>query len=146
VAQADRQPELVALDAFVGEWSTEAVHRLLPDTVVTGRMSYTWLEGERFLLQRATMDHPDFPDALGVLGFTDDELTAHYFDSRGVFRVYRVAVEDDALRMWRDEPGFSQRMVARLSEDGSTITATAQLSQDDASWEDDLSVTYTRVT
>ncbi len=64
------------------------------------------LEGERFLIQRARAQHPDFPDSVSIIGVTErdrvgrnsdaapavtaEHLTMHYFDSRGVFRVYRA--------------------------------------------------------
>jgi hypothetical protein len=117
---------------------------MLPSTVVTGRTTYEWLDGERFLIQRSSMDHPDFPDSISVVGIVDDALTAHYFDSRGVFRIYRIAMEGDRLRMWRDERGFSQRLEARLSDDGSTLAGVWQLSRDDETWDDDLAITFTR--
>jgi hypothetical protein len=143
--QTPRNPDLTAFDRLVGEWALEATHPMFPATVANGRMTYEWLEGERFLIQRSSNDHPDFPDSVSVIGFADDELTAHYFDSRGVFRVYRVAMEGDTLRMWRDEPGFSQRLDAKLSDDGTTLAGVWQLSRDDATWDDDLAVTFTRV-
>ena len=114
--QTERSPELAAFDRLVGEWTFEATHPMVPSTVVHGHMTFEWLEGERFLVQRSSNDHPDFPDSISVIGFADEEeLTAHYYDSRGVFRIYRIAMEGDTLRMWRDEPGFSQRMEGTLS-------------------------------
>jgi len=142
--QEARNPELTALDPLAGEWLSEATHPMFPSTVVTGRMTYEWLEGERFLIQRSSTDHPDFPDSISVIGFADDELTAHYFDSRGVFRIYRVAMEGDTLRMWRDAPGFSQRLEARLSNHGATLAGTWQLSRDNETWDDDLAITFVR--
>jgi hypothetical protein len=141
--QTERNPRLAAFDRLVGEWTTEATHPMFPATVVTGRVTYEWLEGERFLIQRSTMDHPDFPDSISVVGFAEDQLTAHYFDSRGVFRIYRVAMEGDTLRMWRDETGFSQRLEAKLSDDGTTLAGVWQLSRDDETWDDDLAITFT---
>jgi hypothetical protein len=142
--QVARNSELAALDPLVGEWTSEATHPMFPSTVVSGHMTYEWLAGERFLIQRSSTDHPDFPDSISVIGFADDELTAHYFDSRGVFRIYRVAMEGDTLRMWRDAPGFSQRLEARLSNDGTTLAGVWQLSRDDETWDDDLAITFVR--
>jgi hypothetical protein len=135
---------LEAFDSLIGEWTVEATHPMLPSTMVTGRTTYEWLEGRRFLIQRSSMDHADFPDSISVVGFVDDELTGHYFDSRGVFRIYRVAMEGDTLRMWRDHPGFSQRLEAKLSDDGTTLAGVWQLSRDDETWHDDLAITFTR--
>lgn len=143
--QTERDPELAAFDSLVGEWTVEATHPAFPTTVVNGRMTYEWLEGERFLVQRSSNDHPDFPDSISVIGFADgEELTAHYFDSRGVFRIYRIAMEGDTLRMWRDAPGFSQRLEAKLSDDGSRLAGVWQLSRDDETWDEDLAIAFTR--
>jgi hypothetical protein len=139
-----RDPWSAAFDRLVGEWASEATHPMFPSTVVRGRMTYEWLEGERFLIQRSSNDHPDFPDSISVVGVVEGELTAHYFDSRGVFRVYRVAMEGDTLRTWRDAPGFSQRSKMKLSDDGATLAGVWQLSRDDETWDDDLAITFTR--
>jgi steroid delta-isomerase-like uncharacterized protein len=141
---AERSPDLAAFDRLVGAWTYEATHPMLPSTVIRGRMSFRWLEGERFLVQRSSNDHPDVPDSISVIGFADEELNAHYFDSRGVFRVYRVAMEGDMLRMWRDAPGFSQRLEARLSDDGTTLAGVWQVSRDGETWDDDLAISFAR--
>jgi hypothetical protein len=139
-----RSPELAAFDSLVGEWTAEATHPMSPSTVVNGQMTYEWLAGERFLVQQWSNDHPDFPDSISVIGVVDEELVAHYFDSRGVFRIYRIAMEGGTLRMWRDAPGFSQRLEAKLTDDGRTLAGVWQLSRDDETWADDLAVTFTR--
>jgi hypothetical protein len=46
------------------------------------------MPGEQFLIQRWEVDHPDAPDGLAVIGAADDGYVQHYFDSRGVARVY----------------------------------------------------------
>lgn len=133
--------------ALVGEWATEAIHPSLPDTVVPGRASVEWLEGERFVILRSRNEHPDFPDSVSIIGATDEEesLTMHYFDSRGVFRVYRATMEDGVWRFWGDGPsGFSGRFSGSLSEDGDTLSGLHQLSRDESTWEDDLAITYRR--
>ncbi len=47
----DDQLALEHLEAWVGERETEATHPMLPDTVVPGRITVEWLEGEKFLLR-----------------------------------------------------------------------------------------------
>jgi hypothetical protein len=61
-------PSLRALSALIGEWTTEATHPAFPSTVVLGRSTFEWLEGERFLIARARSDHPDFPDSISIIG------------------------------------------------------------------------------
>jgi hypothetical protein len=132
---------------LVGAWTTEAIHPSLPDTVVPGRTSVEWLEGERFLILRSRNEHPDFPDSVSMIGATDEEesLTKHYFDSHGVFRVYRVSLDDGVWRIWGDGPsGFSGRFSGSFSDDGATRSGVHQLSRDGSTWDDDLAITYRR--
>lgn len=68
----------------------------------------------------------------------------HYFDSRGVFRVYELSADAEALRFSRSAPGFSQRFTGRFEDGGNTIVGRWQASQDDVRWEEDLSITYRR--
>jgi hypothetical protein len=131
-------------DVFVGEWTTEATHPAFPGTVVRGQVAFEWLEDERFLIQRAGNDHPDFPDSVAVIGEVDGRIAMYYFDSRGVHRVYEMALADGVWKIWRDAPGFSQRCTGAFEEDGDTITWRWQLSRDDSTWDDDLEITYRR--
>jgi hypothetical protein len=155
------EPALAPLNRLVGTWTTQATHPALPGTIVHGTVVIEWLEGERFLIHRSRTDHPDFPDAISIIGFTEHDrvangshaaptptgkpqLTMHYFDSRGVFRIYDVSIDDEALRYRRIAPGFSQRFTGTFTDDGSTIVGQWQLNQDDAHWADDLQITYRR--
>lgn len=128
---------------LVGEWTTEATHPAVPGTVVHGTASVEWLEGERFLILRAREDHPDFPDSVSIIGDTDG-LCMHYFDSRGVHRVYEMSMTEDGWETARDAPGFSQRMWFTFADEGNTMTGKAKLSKDHETWNDDLQITYRR--
>jgi hypothetical protein len=72
----------------------------------------------------------------------------HYFDERGVYRVYAASLDQGVWRYWRDAsaPDFSQRFTGMLSDDGNTITVQGELSKDGSAWEDDLALDYRRVT
>ena len=59
------------LNRLVATWATEATHPSLPGIVVHGTAIIEWLEGERFLIHRARTDHPEFPDSISIIGFTD---------------------------------------------------------------------------
>ena len=135
--------QLELLRALAGTWTTEGTHPLLPAAVIHGRATFEWLEGGRFLIWRSHYDHPEIPDAIAVTGVTDDNLLSmHYFDSRGVYRVYSVSMSPGTWRFSRDAPGFSQRFTGTFSNGGNTITGRGQLSHDGASWDDDLVLTY----
>jgi len=136
---------------LVGRWTGEATHPYLPGALIRGSMEVELLVGERFLVQRTTYDHPDVPDAVSVLGETEG-LHMHYFDSRGVHRVYELGVTDDGweLAMDRDAPAgafatapFSQRM-RFVFEGDDRIAGHGRLSEDGVTWEDDLQIAYRR--
>ena len=140
-----RQPaNLQPLNALLGEWTSEATHPAFPGQVVAGRVSVEWLEGERFLLQRTQSDHPDFPDALLVLGETEGRFVSHYFDSRGVHRTYQLSFDDGVWRLWRDEPGFNQRFAGTFEDDGNRMVGLWEASEDGSRWEPDLGITFVR--
>ena len=131
---------------LVGSWTTEATHPALRDTVVSGQSAFEWLEDQRFLIQRSHYDHPEIPDAIAVMGIIDGKPSMHYFDPRGVHRVFALNVTANTWRFWNDTPGFSQRFTGTLSEDRNTINGEAQLSRDDgATWKHDLAITYRRL-
>ncbi|MDQ1660395.1 MAG: hypothetical protein QOJ68_375 [Blastococcus sp.] len=137
-------PQLELLRALVGTWTTEGAHPLLPDEAIHGEATFEWLDGDRFLIMRSHYDHPEIPDGITVTGVTDDQLSMHYFDSRGVHRIYSVGMTPGTWRFWLDAPGFSQRFTGTFSDDGTTITGRGQLSRDGGAWEDDLALTYRR--
>ena len=109
--------------------------------------TFEWLEGRRFLIQRWQVDFPAAPDGIAIIGPGDAEGTyrQHYFDSRGVERVYEMTLEHGVWRLWRIAPGFSQRFTGRLDPAGDTITGTWEQSDDATTWERDFDLTYTRV-
>jgi hypothetical protein len=139
-------PELEPFQSLIGSWTVEATHPAFPSVVVGGSSSFEWLEGEQFLIQRSRTDHPDFPDSISVIGPVEERLAMYYFDSRGVHRVYEVSFEEGVLRIWRDAPGFSQRLEARFADGGDTFGGVWELSRDDKTWDDDLEITYRRAT
>jgi hypothetical protein len=145
---------LELLDRLVGTWRTVATHPAVPGVIIQGIVHVSWLEGFKFLLHRASCDHPDFPNSLSVIGFTDrdraggDEadarLTQHYYDSRGVFREYTASIDEQAWRFSRIAPGFSQRFTGTFEDNYNTIVGISELCTDDVTWNRDLAITYQR--
>jgi hypothetical protein len=132
------------LAPLVGEWIVEGTHPAEPAIAVRGRASFEWLEGGRFVVERWTVEHPDFPDGIAILGEGESGLAQHYFDSRGVARVYAMSVSDETWELSRDAPGFAQRFVGAFSDDGSTITGRWEKSTDGSDWKLDFHLTYTK--
>jgi hypothetical protein len=128
---------------LVGEWTTEATHPAVPGTVVHGTASVEWLEGEQFLIFRSRSDHPNFPDSISVIGDTDG-LRMHYFDSRGIHRIYGMTVTNDGWEIARDAPEFSQRLWVTFADEDTTMIGKSKLSEDHETWNDDLEINYHR--
>ena len=139
----ERDPAIEPFDALIGTWATEATHPLVK-AVVGGTVTFEWLEGGQFLLQRSRNDHELFPDAICVIGApeTGEGLVMEYFDSRGVRRTYGVCLDDGVLRFWRDAPEFAQRFSATIGRD--CFEGLWQLARTTGDWQDDLKVTYRR--
>lgn len=141
--------EIELLEPLVGEWAMEAAFPDAPE----GRTVFDWLAGRTFLVQRWEVPHPQAPDGIAIIGRDPEQegYLQHYFDSRGVARLYRMSFEDRVWRLWRTTPDFSpldfsQRFTGRLSDDGNTIEGSWESSPDDgASWEHDFGLTYRRV-
>jgi hypothetical protein len=115
---------------------------------VEGRTTFEWLEGGGFLIQRSWVDRPEFSNGICVIGATgpDGGLQQHYFDSRGVARLYEMTLEDRVWTLFREGPDWPQRYIGELSEDGNTITGRLELGTElGAPLKHDFDLTYTRV-
>jgi hypothetical protein len=145
-----RQAALKGLEPLVGDWEVRV--GFAPEMAV--RTTFEWALGGQFLIQRTEVPHPDAPDSLMVYGVDEAEpgaYTQHYYDSRGVARLYAMTLRDGVWTLRREAPdftplGFWQRFEGRFEDDGRTIRGTAETSHDGgATWEVDFDLTYTRI-
>lgn len=138
---------LKELEILIGEWTMVGTHPAFP-SAAHGQSSFEWLREGSLLLWRFDWERPGPPSALSVIGHDDADPTGTcsmlYADERGVARIYQMRLDGGMWKMWRDSPGFSQRLTGTFSADGNTISVHGELSRDDAQWEQDLDVTYTR--
>ena len=143
-------PALEQLDVLAGEWNVEmSAMSFHPDpaAVASWRVSFEWLEGGIFMLQREEAISPDIPYGTWIIG-PDDAAGTYcvlHYDSRGVSRIYQMSLSNGVWKVWRDFPGFSQRFSGTFSEDGKTITASWEKSLDGSKWEHDFDLKYTKV-
>jgi hypothetical protein len=147
-----RPAVLGPLAALVGEWETEAFFDAgffgpgAPAVTGRGHTSFEWMDGEFFLLQRFTAEHPAAPNGLAVIGAEDGQvLTQHYYDSRGVERVYQMSLDGGVWRLQRDAPGFCQRFTGTLASDSATIEGAWEMSPDGSDWKHDFRLTYRKL-
>jgi hypothetical protein len=139
------------LERFIGDW--EVTVDLPAAAGLAGRSTFEWLLGRRFLVQRSSADHPDVPSAYMVVTADhrrDDGYLQHYFDSRGVVRLYEMDVDGAVWVLTRLAPDFSaldfaQRWIGSFSEDGDTIEGRWETSPDGREWQLDFRLTYRRI-
>jgi hypothetical protein len=146
VAADERDSRLAALDIFVGEWIAQVEVPGAPP----GRSIFEWDLRGTVLVERALSPLPEYPDGLMIITPTADGYLQHYFDSRGVVRLYRMTLTDRTWTLLRTEPDFSpldfsQRYVGTISADGDRIEGRWETSYDQGqSWEVDFPLSYTR--
>jgi len=143
---------LEALKPLVGEWRLTATFKDMPPADIGARVTFEWLPGERFLIQRWEVPIEEAPDGIAIIG-PDPEISGnylqHYFDTRGVARVYKMSFENGVWKLWRDEADFSpldfsQRYTGTFSDDGKTIAGAWEICHDGKTWEHDFDLTYTK--
>lgn len=144
--QTHVKPQLAKLDRLVGEWDIAVTFRHDPANVLHGSATCEWLGGG-YLVQRSEVAGEGFPQGLALIGGEDatDTFPMHYFDSRGISRLYTVSIDNNVWNIWRDDPEFSQRFKGIFSDDGNTITAYWENSRDGSTWEHDFDLVYTRI-
>jgi hypothetical protein len=143
---------LERLGPFVGEWGIEATFPGAQSAGMAGRVVFEWMLGGRFLVQRSEVSHPDAPDSVAIIGPDPggETYTYHYFDSRGVVRVYAMTFRDGLWTLLRDTPdftplSFSQRFTGTFADDGTAIHGQwEKTSGEGTSWELDFDLTFTR--
>jgi hypothetical protein len=144
------------LEPFIGEWSMaivmpgEARPAELPD--VGARVTFEWMGEKAFVLERWTVPIPEAPDGIAVIRWDEGRRTflQHYFDQRGVARVYEMSFADSVWKLERTKPDFSpfefsQRYTGTLSRDGKRIEGVWEIAHDHKTWEKDFDLIYTRV-
>jgi hypothetical protein len=135
-----------ALGEFLGEWELEVG---LPGADgLRGRAVFELL-GEA-LVQRVFVPIPEAPDSLSVIVVAaDGGYVQHYFDSRGVARLYEMTFDGTTWVLERTKADvspldFCQRYVGAFSDDRDTIDGEWQTSDDGVDWRTDFALGYRR--
>jgi len=145
--QPTAEEALAALEPLVGEWKMEVTG---PDgTPWPGEASnrFEWMEGAPFLIERSTVEMPEAPNAVCVIGCdaANDRYFQLYSDDRGVCRVYEMSIGDGEWKLWRDGEPFAQRFTAKISEDGNRIDGRWEAAKDGTNMETDFDIVFTRI-
>jgi hypothetical protein len=141
-------------DPLIGEWHgvgemVEAPMKLTVDSKIE-RL------GE-FMVMTSVGEPKEVPDSISIIGGAPDgePQLMHYFDSRGVKRLFMTTIEGRIWKIWRapgedwngaDGPGFNQRFIGEISADGKKIAGRWERGMGDAGdqWEIDFPLTYSR--
>jgi hypothetical protein len=145
--QPTAQEALRQLEQLVGEWILEANWPSGESWPGGGRASFEWHSSRAHLIVRTTVELPDAPNSISIIGC--DAANGTYFqlysDDRGVCRVYEMSIDNLEWKLWREGEPFSQRFVAEISDDGNTITGRWEIAEDFKNYSTDFDVIYRRV-
>jgi hypothetical protein len=142
-------------EPLIGEWHGEGE---LPTEPPVKLAVDAKIERLGKLIVMSSVGEPaELPDSISIIGGAPagEPQPMHYFDSRGVKRVYLMAIEGSTWKIWRapgedwngpDGPGFDQRFIGELSADTNTIAGRWERGMGDAGdrWELDFPLTYIR--
>jgi hypothetical protein len=147
-----RPESLDRFEPLIGVWEMEASFEAgyfapgtPPITNRGGTTTFRWLEGKHFVVQQFVNEHPAAPSGIAIIGASQPEqLEQHYYDSRGVARIYRTSLEGGVWKLWREAPGFWQRYTGVISQDGNRIDGAWEGSRDGIDWKHDFDLTYVK--
>jgi len=160
VGTGNRTAALARLDVLAGEWTMEVQFPGPPPAEVPAGASggppvahawFEWTLDRQYLLQRTEVPVPAAPDSLAIIS-ADPETgayTQHYFDARGVVRLYSMTMAAEVWTLTRTSPDFSpldfeQRFTGTFSADRATITGAWEKRLPGRDWEHDFGLTYRR--
>ena len=97
---------------------------------VEGQVSYEWLDGESFLLQRVDLlQNGQHARGIEVIGHTwlfggerDADITSRYYDHAGHTLDYVYELDDDSLTIWGGEKGSAAYFRGTFDATGDRLT------------------------
>jgi hypothetical protein len=154
MAKPAKQNEQLA--PLIGQWSMAIVmpgqERPDPLPDLGARVKFEWMGDKAFVLERWTVPIPEAPDGVALIGWDEGRggFLQHYFDERGVARVYEMSLAGRLWKLERTKPDFSpfefsQRFTGTFADDGKRIEGIWEISHDHKTWEKDFDLIYTRI-
>ena len=116
-------------EPLIGEWHGEGE---FPDPPMKMTAETTIERLGEFIVIRSVGEPAELPDTISIVGGAPEgeAQPMHYFDSRGVKRLFMMAIVGSTWKIWRapgedwngpDGPGFNQRYIGEISADGRSI-------------------------
>lgn len=131
------------LELLVGVWTISAGE-------FRGRCEFEWMDGKQLLLQRTHAPSP-MPGSLCVIApAAGGGWTQHYFDTRGVVRLYEMTIGDGVWQLRRTVAdfsplNFSQRFRGVFGDGNHTIRGTWEKTDERGAWMKDFELVYRRL-
>jgi hypothetical protein len=148
-------PAIAELSPLIGTWRMDAVFPdgpQGPPEDTGARTVFEYGPGSQFVIQRWQVPHPAAPDGIAIIAADPARggFLQHYFDSRGVVRLYEMSFADGTWTLQRTSPDFSpldfsQRWEAELSADGDAIQGRWLDRSEEGEWSHDFALTFTRL-
>ena len=142
-------------EPLIGTWLGEGEMPIDPPMRITVEATVERLGP--FLIFRSRGDPADVPDSISIIGGAPEgePQPMHYFDERGVERLYVTSIEGSTWTISRSPgedwngpagPGFNQRFIGELSPDGERIDGRWERGMGDAGdqWELDFPLSCVR--
>lgn len=111
-------PALHQLDRLVGDWEASG-------PFLEGRISFTWMEGGFFLIQRVDAEAGGrVIRGVEYIGYDEDTQTlrSHYMDVHGSNFTYTWAIDGDRIRIWFGDEGSDNFFEGHFSDDGTVYS------------------------
>jgi hypothetical protein len=142
-------------EPLIGEWHGAGEIPIKPPMMISEEAKIERLGA--FIVFSTKGEPAELPDSIAIIGGgpAGEPRPMHYFDSRGVKRMFVTAVVGSAWTIWRapgedwngpDGPGFNQRFMGEISGDGQTIDGRWERGMGAAGdqWQIDFPITYSR--
>ena len=146
VDQPTAEQALKELEALVGEWALEAIPPGGEPWPGEARATFEWHDSGAHLVQRWTIDLPEAPNGVAMIGCDAANGTYYqlYSDDRGVCRVYEMGIGGGEWRLWREGEPFAQRFTGKFEDGGDKIAGRWERT-DDGAYVTDFDLVYRRV-
>ena len=145
--QPTAEEALKKLEPLLGEWRMTATPPGGEPWPGEARASFEWHDSGAHVVERWTVDMPEAPDGVAIIGCDAADGTYYqlYSDDRGVCRVYQMSIGAGEWKLWREGEPFAQRFTGRFEDDGATIVGRWEAAEDGTNFSTDFDLTYTRV-
>jgi hypothetical protein len=115
-------PDLKSLDRLVGVWKQSGG--------VQGQITYEWMEGGFFLIQRIDLDHDGHQvKGIEIIGHEQpfgaepsEDIKSRYYGTDGSTFDYVYEMDGDTLTIWGGAKGSPAYYRGQFSADGNTLS------------------------